>query len=156
MLINSVLNCLLTHYMSLYLMPSAVRKKLERIQNKFLWDGMNDKRFLIPVKRSVVELLGEIGGLAIGNILHRNLALLFKWWWRFSTESNPLWKRIIKSVHKILDFKAQADIFKNCKNGLWGQFRMIVNKWGEVTKVVEDGLAHKLGDGRSLHFWEDI
>lgn len=103
-------------------MPACVRKKLVALQTKFLWGGNKDNRGITPIKRSIIELRKEKGGLGIGNLLHRNLALLFKWWWRFSVEGNPLWKRIVCSAHCLLDFKANSELFKECKWGVWGQF----------------------------------
>nr|GEY73959.1 putative RNA-directed DNA polymerase, eukaryota, reverse transcriptase zinc-binding domain protein [Tanacetum cinerariifolium] len=51
------------------------------------------------VKRnSVINSFGE-GGLNIGSLRAKNLALLGKWWWRFKREGRILWVRVIKSIH---------------------------------------------------------
>lgn len=117
-LINIVLNSLPIYYMSLFLMPTVVRKSLISIQNKFLWWGDFEKKCIYPIKRSVVELPKSAGGLGVGCLLFRNLALLFKWWWRFSEEMNFLWKRVVCSVHDILDYKANSVLFESCDNGI--------------------------------------
>ena len=41
----------------------------------------------------------EDGGLNIGSLKVKNLALLGKWWWRFRNERDALWCRLIKSIH---------------------------------------------------------
>ena len=41
----------------------------------------------------------EEGGLGIGSLQGQNLALLSRWWWRFKTEQNFLWKKVITSLH---------------------------------------------------------
>lgn len=79
-LVKNVLNSLPIYYMSLFLMPACVRKKLVSLQTKFLWGGNIENRCIVPVKRNITELPKEKGGLGIGNLLYRNLALLFKWW----------------------------------------------------------------------------
>lgn len=35
------------------------------------------------------------GGLGFGPLEDKNDALLGKWWWRFNTEKNALWKAIV-------------------------------------------------------------
>nr|GEU37770.1 RNA-directed DNA polymerase, eukaryota, reverse transcriptase zinc-binding domain protein [Tanacetum cinerariifolium] len=42
-----------------------------------------------------------MGGLGIGSIFALNVALLFKWVWRFRTCSNGLWVNVIKEIHGI-------------------------------------------------------
>ncbi|XP_021980702.1 uncharacterized protein LOC110876851 [Helianthus annuus] len=41
----------------------------------------------------------EYGGLGFGSLRDANLAMLAKWWWRFKTEKNGLWRRIVWAVH---------------------------------------------------------
>ncbi|GJT27666.1 putative RNA-directed DNA polymerase, eukaryota, reverse transcriptase zinc-binding domain protein [Tanacetum coccineum] len=40
-----------------------------------------------------------MGGLGIGSLLASNLSLLGKWWWRFHTEPDALWRQVISSIH---------------------------------------------------------
>lgn len=102
-----------------------------------------------------MELPKDLGGLGIANILQRNLALLFKWRWRFLKEGGPLWKRIVCSVHNIKGTKASSNIFKDLKDGVWGQF------WGKDDKLVhfrglvDEGIVNIVGNGVSISFWHD-
>lgn len=104
----------------------------------------------------MTELPKKIAGLGIGSILHMNIALIFKWWWKFLEETSPLWKRLVCSVHDIVSFKANLNSFKNCKWGISGQFKLIQKKWANVTSIVEEGLMNKIGKGDSLRFWDDV
>ena len=55
---------------------------------KFL--GLNRIRFLHRSGR---------GGLNVGSLRAKNMALLGKWWGRLSREGESLWVRVIKSIH---------------------------------------------------------
>ncbi|GJW26436.1 zinc finger, CCHC-type containing protein [Tanacetum coccineum] len=39
------------------------------------------------------------GGREIGSLFASNVAMLTKWWWRFYSESNSIWKLIVISIH---------------------------------------------------------
>ena len=65
------------------------------------------------VKWSDIQLPREMGGLGVGNIMHKNLVLLFKWWWRFFESDNTLWKRILQSVHDIKGVKGEYKLLYN-------------------------------------------
>lgn len=55
------------------------------------WEGQKS-RALALVSWDVMKLLKILGGVGCGNILHRNLDLLFKWVWRFISEPTALWR----------------------------------------------------------------
>ena len=38
-----------------------------------------------------------MGGLGVRDLVIKNIALLFKLWWKFSYYSTPLWKRVVCS-----------------------------------------------------------
>lgn len=57
-------------------------------------------------------------GLGVGNLLHRNSALRFRWWWRFSNEDAPLWKRIVASDYRIKGAIVSEDEFRNAMSGV--------------------------------------
>lgn len=41
------------------------------------------------------------GGLAVGNLKKKNLALLGKWLWRFPLVQEALWARVVKSKYEV-------------------------------------------------------
>ncbi|XP_071739716.1 uncharacterized protein [Rutidosis leptorrhynchoides] len=45
--------------------------------------------------------LGPGGGLKIGSLKSKNLALLGKWWWKFNTKTDCLWVKLIRSIYGI-------------------------------------------------------
>ena len=96
-----------------------------------------------------------MGGLGIGNIMHKNLILLFKWWWRFSETDNSLWKRILNSVHDINGLKASSDTFQKFKGGTWAQLLSTDADTSKMRSIIEEGIYVKIGKGNSVQFWHD-
>ncbi|XP_015963934.1 uncharacterized protein LOC107487752 [Arachis duranensis] len=89
------------YYLSLYKMPKAVPEKLISLQRQFLWSKEDKRNGMVLVKWEVVQDPKRLGGLKVGNALVRNTALLFKWWWGFSKEECPLWKKVICSCNNL-------------------------------------------------------
>nr|GEZ21848.1 RNA-directed DNA polymerase, eukaryota, reverse transcriptase zinc-binding domain protein [Tanacetum cinerariifolium] len=99
-LIKSVLCNLPTYYLSLYKMPTFVLKKLESMHNKFFIRGDLDDKKATWVKWNVCLASKATGGLGIGSIYALNMSLLFKWIWRFRSNSSDLWVKVIRSIHE--------------------------------------------------------
>nr|XP_025611773.1 uncharacterized protein LOC112705129 [Arachis hypogaea] len=100
-LIKSVLNSLPIYYLSLYKMAKAIADKLIALQRRFLWCKEDGNNGILLVKWKMVQAPKKAGGLGVGDAVLRNTALLFKWWWRFSKEDCPLWKKIVCSCNKL-------------------------------------------------------
>ena len=107
------------------------------------------------VKWSDIALPKEMGGLGVGNIMHKNLTLLFKWWWRFSEADTSLWKRIVISVHDIKGQKASSDTFQKVKEGSWSHLMSNDADTTKMRSIIEEGMVVKVGNGSSVQFWHD-
>ncbi|GKC32320.1 hypothetical protein Tco_1039614 [Tanacetum coccineum] len=59
---------------------------------------LNSKKS-IWVKLSKVLCSKEKGGLDVYSLYALNRALMCKWVWRFTTQKNLLWTRVIKAIH---------------------------------------------------------
>ena len=86
----------------------------------------------------------DLGGLGIGSLKALNLALLKKWWWRFRTENNSLWKEVVSSCH-------------GCSGGLMSGDRVRTKpECGQLSRVYEKSLKKQIfiliifGDGISF------
>ncbi|XP_016164319.1 uncharacterized protein LOC107606819 [Arachis ipaensis] len=53
------------------------------------------------VKWEVIQAPKRLGGLGVGDAVVCNTALLFKWWWQFSKEECPLWKKVVYSCNNL-------------------------------------------------------
>ena len=99
MLIKSVLNNLPLHYLSLFKIPKSVVRKITSMQRSFFWYSSNNQKGIPLVAWEAIQKPKEFGGMGVGDLIVKNAALLFKWWWRFNDRTDPLWKRIIQSNH---------------------------------------------------------
>ena len=155
-LIKSVLNCLPIYYMSMFKMPSSVAQKIVKIQRRFFWGGVDrDNKCTPMVNWSSIELPKELGGLGVGNIMYKNLVLLFKWWWRYSESGNVLWKRIVRSVYDLKSLKASSENFRAAKHGLWSDLMKNDTMTSKIRSIVEEGMILSVGAGNSILFWQD-
>lgn len=41
----------------------------------------------------------SLGGLGFGSLVHKKLALLAKWWWRFGVKKEALWRKVSVSKY---------------------------------------------------------
>ena len=81
-LIQSILASMPIYFMSLFKLLGRVADFLEKMMRAFLWDiGENGKGRSL-VTRDLVAISKENGGLELGNLKKKNLALLGKWLWR--------------------------------------------------------------------------
>ncbi|XP_022004387.1 uncharacterized protein LOC110901940 [Helianthus annuus] len=132
-LIKSVIECLPNYFLSLYKAPVGVLKQLESIIRRFQWGGTGNLNKLSWVSWERVASLIDCGGL--GSI---NTSLLLKWAWRFKTNKDSLWVKVISAIHAS---KRSGD-FLPVKVSLGGV-------WGNIVKL---GI---IGDGKDVAFYLD-
>jgi hypothetical protein len=63
-----------------------VENRLEKLQQDFVWGGLNEEPKFNLVKWAQICSPKQGGGLGIQNLRTFNLALLGKWIWRYVTE----------------------------------------------------------------------
>lgn len=96
MLINSILSSLPTYWMSVFELPSWVRKEINWILRDFLWSCCNisKPKYRLTAWSHICKFKNQ-GGYGILDLTNFNLALLGKWWWKFYSCSNLVWSEII-------------------------------------------------------------
>ena len=88
----------------------------------------------------LVQRSKDVGGLEVGNLEMKNAALLSKWWWKYSGDDCPLWKKVICSVH---GFHSNIPInAQHSKLGgsVWTQIYNFPKANSEVANVINLGL----------------
>nr|GEX27542.1 RNA-directed DNA polymerase, eukaryota, reverse transcriptase zinc-binding domain protein [Tanacetum cinerariifolium] len=85
-----------------YTNVNAVMMMLQWLRNSFFWGAdMEDKKITLVRWRKVMAHK-QNGGLWINSLYALNLALLFKWIWRFlSSQSDRFWIGILKAIAKL-------------------------------------------------------
>lgn len=89
-LLKAAFDSMPIYWYNLYLMPKKVETKIDILRKSFFW---GEKRVGV-VSKPRMHSLGwnkicrpkEAGGLGLVSLRERNLALLFKWWWRSCEE----------------------------------------------------------------------
>lgn len=66
-----------------------------------MWGGADGKRKLARVSWERVCLPKRLGGAGVVNLKVKNSALMAKWGWRFATEKNALWRKVICSKYGV-------------------------------------------------------
>ncbi|GJX97357.1 reverse transcriptase domain, reverse transcriptase zinc-binding domain protein [Tanacetum coccineum] len=99
-LVKSVLGSLPLYHFSMFRVPSCVINALESIRRNFFGVGWGKIKKMRWVKWDNIIASYGSGGLNIGSLKAKNLALLGKWWWRFMVEGKEsLWGKVIRCIH---------------------------------------------------------
>ena len=153
-LIKAVINSLPLYYLSLFKMPRKVADMLNKVQRRFLWSGGHANRSSALVKWEVVQRPKAQGGLGIGDLMIKNAALLFKWWWRFACEEGAMWRTMVQSLHEEDQIMLPGNSIASVP-GPWRDIKRIARQELPITKAFFDNVSFKLGDGRTVRFWID-
>lgn len=99
-----------------------------------------------------MEAPRDLGGLGFGSFKFRNLGPLAKYWWRFSTELDPLWKRVVKSTNVIDTNIASITEFKKISMEALSYINKITQKFLWIEGIIQVGFRIKLGRGDNILF----
>ncbi|GKB69834.1 RNA-directed DNA polymerase, eukaryota, reverse transcriptase zinc-binding domain protein, partial [Tanacetum coccineum] len=95
-LLKAVLGSMPIYHMSIFKVPMKVLQRMESIRSRFFSGVDLNSKKSIWVKWSKVLCYKEKGGLGVSSLYALNRALMCKWVWRFTTQKNLLWTRVIK------------------------------------------------------------
>ncbi|KAJ9682385.1 hypothetical protein PVL29_018325 [Vitis rotundifolia] len=148
-LIKSTLASSPIYQLSLFRMPKLVAKRLEKIQRDFLWGGGSLEKKIHLINWEVVCTQKAKGGLGIRKIETLNKALLGKWIWRFASDRDILWKKVIGTKYGKEGFGWRTKETR----GTYG-----VGVWKEILKEANwcwENMMFKVGKGNRVSFWTD-
>lgn len=155
-LIKASFSSLPLYYMSIYPIPKGVIEKIVSIQRNFFWSGSLEKKNLPPAAWSDIQKSKEEVGLGVGNLRHQNLALLFKWLWRFSSEPDSLWRLVIADKYGYEPFFSPADVSIPRRGGPWKALCTALVKDKNAYGLISSCIRKRIGDGENTQFWHDI
>lgn len=136
--------------MSLFVIPSSVAKRFEKLERDFLWEGSREERKYHLIKWAIVCFKLKEGGIGIKDLGIFNKAFMGKWLWRFLTEREALWHKVIVSKYGI----GSHPWYPNAVRGSYG-----VSVWKGIWKgweLFKKRISFVIGSGNSVSFWEDI
>lgn len=133
------------------------------LQN-FRFDGKYSSLFLLGFKEenkgiswvkweSILSSF-DVGGLGVRSLKAKNLRLIGKWWWRFRSEPNALWTKVIKEV-----FGEDGNL--NHSNGVGlhsGIWEGIISGGLAIDKFNVpfcSSFYRKVGDVKNCSLWKD-
>ena len=130
-------------------MLENIASSLERSMRNFFWEGHKGGKLNHLAKWELVTKDLKDGGLGLGNVRSKNVALLSKWGWRFTRETEALWCLVIKSIHG-------SGLFNWHTNGEGnGSLRSL---WTSISKQwlkMEVLVKFKVGNWCRISFWQD-
>ncbi|PWA79808.1 hypothetical protein CTI12_AA201500 [Artemisia annua] len=97
----------------------------------------------------------EKGGLGIGSLWAFNIALLYKWRWRFHTDTNGVWRNIIKSIHGVHAGLNETLIHQK-GSGTWKDISKIVVNMHMQQLIPHSVIKRNIGNGENTFFWLDL
>ncbi|CAL5432957.1 unnamed protein product [Camellia sinensis] len=155
-LVKAVLSSIPVYYLSLFKLPEGIAKELDKIQASFLWGGPDLKRKIHLVKWSEVTKSIKQGGLGVRRIRDVNLCLLLKWWWRFVTEPESLWYRVLCSKYQFPGGKWFPNPSLNTSSSyIWNGIETAGEHNQSLSLFFANNLQLKVGNGCRIRFWSD-
>nr|GEV32839.1 RNA-directed DNA polymerase, eukaryota, reverse transcriptase zinc-binding domain protein [Tanacetum cinerariifolium] len=102
-----------------------------------------------------VEFVYKIGGLGVCSLHAKNLGLLSKWKWRFLTEKNVLWRKVIKCFYGD-DGGFNSDQAIRGHQGTWGEIKKTISGIEDIDASFKSYFKLKVSSGSCTLFWKDI
>ena len=148
-MIKSTLSSLPTYFLSLFVVPSSVAYRIEKLQRDFLWGGIGDEfKYHLVNWRTICAPIQQ-DGLGLRQIIPFNQALLGKWLWRFANERNVYWRQVM-----VCKYGCDRDGWHS-KKGRGGHgvclWKHIQSSWPRFSWYVH----YTVGTGDSVRFWVD-
>ncbi|GJW76652.1 RNA-directed DNA polymerase, eukaryota, reverse transcriptase zinc-binding domain protein [Tanacetum coccineum] len=126
---------------------------LEVIRSRFFNGHEHKSNKATWFKWNKVLTSKEKGGLGVSSLFALNRGLLFKWLWRFYSQKDSLWTKVIKALYGedgSLD-KVGASAARTCWTTIVQEVKVIQAQGINI----HDFIKLKLGNGEDSRFWLD-
>ncbi|MFS7999578.1 putative reverse transcriptase zinc-binding domain-containing protein [Helianthus anomalus] len=122
---------------------------------KFLWAGSGEDKKMSWVAWDTVSKSKKNGGFGISKVRDVNFALLSKWAWRFKTQTESIWRKVVEVVHggrgRWVCLPSNRR-FRGCWNTLANE---VERRYFNGRNFI-DLLSVKVGNGLNTKFWSDL
>ncbi|GKC30614.1 RNA-directed DNA polymerase, eukaryota [Tanacetum coccineum] len=149
-LLKSVLGSSPIYQMSIYKVPKAVLASMEALRRRFFYGALDNEKKISWIKWSKILSPKKHGGLGVSSLYALNRALLFKWVWRYISQDNSLWARVISSIHgtKIQDHCLSSS---SIWNSIVREVRVLKNHGVDLVSYC----VKRVGNGLNTGFWDE-
>nr|GEY37043.1 RNA-directed DNA polymerase, eukaryota, reverse transcriptase zinc-binding domain protein [Tanacetum cinerariifolium] len=139
--------------MSIFRVPSKVLQVLESIRGQFFIGHDMGNNKATWVKWNIVLTDKNHGGIGVSSLYALNRGLMLKWVWKFLTQKESLWTKVITDIHGV-----NGNLYSGCKMGGCSCWLSIVNEI-RVLQIkgvdIFEFLKLRLGNGDMIKFWLD-
>lgn len=98
-----------------------------------------------------------LGGLNYGNLLHRNISLLFKWIWRFlHHERKAIWRKVIMEKYGYTSTLLAHNLISPIQGGPWKSICASILKHPVASGLLKLKIRKVVGNGSKTLFWTDL
>ncbi|PNY14675.1 ribonuclease H [Trifolium pratense] len=121
-MIKSVLQAIPAYVMSVYLLPDAIIKDIERMMNSFWWGGGTNNKGIRWMAWDRMAIPKGQGGMGFRDLHSFNLAMIAKQGWNIMTKPHTLLAKLYKarwSVGNGDNIKVMHDPWLRGTNGAW-------------------------------------
>ncbi|GJS94303.1 hypothetical protein Tco_0801271 [Tanacetum coccineum] len=146
-LLASVLSSMQNYWASVYLLPSAVVKELDKLFKRFLWNSGESAQGKSRVSLKLVCRPKEQGGLGIKPLKKWNEVLLIRQFWKIIENKESLWAKWVNLVKlkKKSIWNVQMD-----KSDSWGWKTML-----KIRDAVKNHVWYNIRNGKSIYVFYD-
>ncbi|GJU26824.1 RNA-directed DNA polymerase, eukaryota, reverse transcriptase zinc-binding domain protein [Tanacetum coccineum] len=146
-LVASVLSSMQNYWASVYLLPSAVVKDLDKLFKKFLWNSGDSAQGKSRIAWKLVCRPKDQGGLGIKPLKKWNEVLLIRQFWKIIENNESLWAKWVNLVKlkKKSIWNVQID-----KSDSWGWKTML-----KIRDEIKNHVWYKIGNGKSISVFYD-
>lgn len=156
-LLKAALDSIPVYWLNLFSMPKSVEKAIDVLRKKFFWgsaDLENAKNKLHSINWGTLCKPKQQGGLGIASLRARNMALLYKWWWRGCYDRGSFWTEFMTNKYG-KGFLVNLDQI-SCNESSSFIFKGICEVGSKMhSKTLKDSFTWTLGNGKKILFWED-
>ncbi|GJX59347.1 RNA-directed DNA polymerase, eukaryota [Tanacetum coccineum] len=123
---------------------------MESLRRNFFNGIQEGDKKIAWVKWPMVLASKKHGGLGVSSFYALNRGLLFKWVWRYISQDNSLWARVISALHG-----SSSQVLSASFSSLW---KSILNEVKSLKAQGVDLISHckiRVGNGMNTSFWND-
>jgi len=151
-MIKSILSSLSLYYMSVFPMSKGITKVISSINRYFLWKGTSNSHGIYKVAWHKVIKNKFFGGLELGSLHNKNLALLFKWLWNLDKRVAGGWQDLILRKYRP-HFTNGLPVFAGSLSPTWRGMVSAISLNQSIVIPLQSNVRFKVGDGRNIKFW---